>query len=88
MLQINYSPSVALQRTFALYKANGHYEALIEAEKLKLENNHFYFILLGELYKTIDNKQAKLNFQKALTLAKTQTEKQSIQDKIDSLGKF
>jgi RNA polymerase sigma factor (sigma-70 family) len=86
LLLVNYSPSVALHRTFALYKANGRYEALIEAEKLKLENNHFYFILLGELYKTIDYRQAKLNFQKALALAKTQTEKQSIQDKIDSLA--
>jgi RNA polymerase sigma factor (sigma-70 family) len=86
LLLVNYSPSVALHRTFALYKANSRHEALIEAEKLKLENNHFYFILLGELYKTIDYRQAKLNFQKALALAKTQTEKQSIQDKIDSLA--
>lgn len=85
LLLINYSPSVALNRTFALYKANGRKEALLEAEKLKLENNHFYFLLLGELFKGIDNNKAKLNFQKAYTLAKTQTEKQGIQKKIDNL---
>lgn len=86
LLMVNYSPSVALNRTFALYKANGRKEALIEAEKLKLENNHFYFILLGELYKNVDDRKAKLNFQKAYSLAKTQTEKQGIQKKINDFG--
>jgi RNA polymerase sigma factor (sigma-70 family) len=85
LLQINYSPSVALNRTFALYKANGRQAALAEAEKLKLENNHFYFLLLGELYKDVDNKKAAVNFQKAYALAKTLAEKQGIQQKIDSL---
>ena len=60
------------------------HKALIEAEKLKLENNHFYFLLLGELYKNIDNKKAKFNFQKAYSLSNTETEKQNIQMKIDS----
>lgn len=85
LLLINYSPSIALNRTFALYKANGRKEALIEAEKLKLENNHFYFVLLGELHKDFDNKKAKYNFEIALNLAKTQTEKQVIQKKIELL---
>ena len=85
LLLVNYSPSVALNRTFALYKVKGQQAALVEAEKLKLENNHFYFILLGELYKNIDNRKAKFNFQKAYALAKTQTEKQDIQEKIDGL---
>ncbi|MEO6456518.1 MAG: DUF6596 domain-containing protein [Ginsengibacter sp.] len=85
LLQINYSPSVALNRTFALFKARGKKVALIEAKKLRLENNHFYFTLLGELYTEIDNTKAKVNFQKALSLAKTQTDKQTIQKKIDNL---
>jgi predicted RNA polymerase sigma factor len=45
LLMINYSPSVALNRTFALYKANGREQALIELEKLKLEGNYFYTVL-------------------------------------------
>ena len=64
----------------------GQQAALVEAEKLKLENNHFYFLLLGELYKNVDNNKAKFNFQMAYALAKTQTEKQVIQEKIDSLS--
>jgi RNA polymerase sigma factor (sigma-70 family) len=45
LLMINYSPGVALNRTFALYKANGPEQALIELKKLKLEGNHFYMVL-------------------------------------------
>ena len=34
-------------------------EAIIEAEKLNLTGNHFYFTLLGELYTDIDNNKGK-----------------------------
>ncbi len=85
LLLVNYSPGVALNRTFALYKANGRQAALIEAEKLKLENSHFYFILLGELYKDLDANKAVFNFRRAHALAQTDTEKQILQAKIDSL---
>jgi len=82
LLTINYSPSVALNRTFALYKADGPKVALVEAEKLKLENNHFYYMLLGELYSHIDAQQAKMNFEKAYAMAKTETEKAGIRERI------
>ncbi len=85
LLQLEYSPVAALNRTFALSKANGRHEAIIEAEKLNLANNHFYFTLLGELYTEIDNNKARQNFQKAISLAMTQTDKQMIQKKIDKL---
>lgn len=86
LLTINYSPSVVLNRAFALYKVHGAQAALKEAEQLRLEHNHFYFILLGELYKTIDARKAKSNFKRAWSLAKTETEKQDIQQKIDRLS--
>jgi RNA polymerase sigma factor (sigma-70 family) len=85
LLQIEYSPIVALNRTYALSKANGKQEAIAEAEKLNLSKNHYYFTLLGELYKDIDNTKAKKNFEKALSLAKTKPDKQIIQTRIDSL---
>jgi RNA polymerase sigma-70 factor (ECF subfamily) len=85
LLQIEYSPVAALNRTYALSKANGKEEAIIEAEKLNLTTNHFYFTLLGELYRDIDTSKARLHFEKALALAKTPTDKQTIQKKIDSL---
>lgn len=85
LLMINYSPGVALNRTFALFKANSRKEALIEAEKLQLETNHFYFLLLGFLYKGFDNEKAKLNWEKAYDLAKTAPERQEILEKIKTL---
>ena len=88
LLLLNYSPSVALHRTFALYKANGREAALAEAKKLKLENNHFYFLLLGELYKDSDNEIAKQYYQRACDLSKTQMEKRGIQEKMDRLKRY
>jgi RNA polymerase sigma-70 factor (ECF subfamily) len=82
LLQLEYSPIAALNRTYALAKANGKQEAIAEAEKLKLTDNHFYFILLGELYSDSDNAKARQHFEKALTLAKTQTDKQAIQKRM------
>jgi RNA polymerase sigma-70 factor (ECF subfamily) len=41
--------------------------------------------LLAELYRSIDNTKARHYLQKAHSLAKTQTEKQNIQQKIDNL---
>lgn len=85
LLQIEYSPVAALNRTFALAKARGKEAAIIQAEKLKLTDNHFYFTLLGELYTHIDNNKAQQYFEQALSLAKTNTDKHTIQKKIDKL---
>jgi RNA polymerase sigma factor (sigma-70 family) len=85
LLLINYSSGAALNRAFAVYKTKGAGTALAEAEKLKLENNHFYYLLLGELYKNLDASKAKDQLQKAYSLARTQTEKQKIREKIDLL---
>ena len=85
LLMLEYSPIAALNRTYALSKVKGKHEAITEAQKLNLSNNHFYFTLLGELYIDIDNTEAKENFQKAFLLAKTQTEKQTIQKKLEGL---
>ncbi|HEU0110843.1 MAG TPA: sigma-70 family RNA polymerase sigma factor, partial [Flavisolibacter sp.] len=71
LLQIEYSPIAALNRTFALSKTNGTKEAIKEAEKLNLEGNQFYFSLLGELYSKIDKEKARAYFTKAIRLART-----------------
>ena len=85
LLLVEYSPIAALNRTYALSKTNGNAEAIAEAEKLKLTENHFYYVLLGELYKTTDIEKAKMNFENAYALARTQTEKQLIRMKIDNM---
>jgi RNA polymerase sigma-70 factor (ECF subfamily) len=82
LLQIEYSPIAALNRTYALAKANGVKTAIVEAEKLNLIDNHFYFTLLGELYKTIDIVKSKEFFLTALSLAKSKADKQLIKQKL------
>jgi RNA polymerase sigma-70 factor (ECF subfamily) len=82
---INYSPAVALNRIFALYKAKGRETALEEAAQLQGGDNHFYHLLMGELYNSLNDQEALSHYQKAYTLAKTQTEKQGIREKIDLL---
>jgi len=82
LLMIEYSPIAALNRTYALAKANGKMEAIIEAKKIKLADNHLYHSLLGELYTGVDDEKAILHFKKALKLAKTSTVKITISNKI------
>lgn len=81
LLQIEYSPIAALNRTYALARANGKHQAIIESEKLNLRDNQFYWVLLGELYTGIDNQRAKQHFEKAYSLAKTETDKRAILNK-------
>jgi RNA polymerase sigma factor (sigma-70 family) len=85
LLLINYSPAVALNRIFALYKAKGRETALHEAAQLPPVNSHFYHLLMAELYTRLDNRQALSHYQKAYALARTQTEKQGIREKMDQL---
>lgn len=82
LLLIEYSPIAALNRTYALAKVNGKPEAIIEAEKIKLTDNHLYHALLGELYTGYDNAKAIAHLQNALILAKSTTDKMHISNKI------
>ena len=82
LLQIDYSPVAALNRTYALAKANGAGEGIIEAEKLKLTGNQFYFTLLGELYREVNPEKAIENLETALKLVKTDTDRNVILKKI------
>lgn len=85
LLQLEYSPIAALNRTFALAKANGKKKAIAEAEKLQLIDNHFYYSLLGHLYGDLNYTKALQHFQTALTLAKSNADKETIQKNINKL---
>jgi len=85
LLQIAYSPIAALNRTYALSKANGKPEAIAAAEKLQLTDNHYYYTLLGELYTGIDNEKAIDHYLQAVSIAKTNADRQMIQQKIARL---
>lgn len=85
LLQLEYSPMAALNRTYALSKANGKLEAIAEAEKLQLNENHLYHSLLGNLYTEVDHSKALSHFNTALKLAKTTADKQVISQNIELL---
>jgi RNA polymerase sigma-70 factor (ECF subfamily) len=85
LLQIAYSPIAALNRVYVLSKVQGKQAAIDEAIKLNLTGNHFYYTLMGELYTVIDDAEAIVNFQTALSLAKTDTDRLTIQKKINAL---
>jgi RNA polymerase sigma-70 factor (ECF subfamily) len=86
LLQLQYSPIAALNRTFAYSKVHGKTDAINEAEKLRLTDNHYYFTLLGELYTGINDDKAAENFQKALKLAKSAPDRGIIQKKLDHVN--
>jgi len=88
LLMMEYSPIAALNRTYALSKIYGNKEAIIEAEKLKLDNNHLYHCLLGELYSNVDLKKAINHLQHALKLSRVAADKKVIKNKISKLAKL
>jgi RNA polymerase sigma factor (sigma-70 family) len=88
LLQVEYSPMAALNRTYALAKVKGAPAAIPEAEKLQLTGHHFYFALLGELYSGVNRNTALQHFETALGMARTSADRHALQRKIDSLAGF
>jgi RNA polymerase sigma factor (sigma-70 family) len=87
LLLIEYSPVTALNRTYALAQVKGKQTAIIEAEKLNLTDNHFYFSLLGYLHTDIDNAKAISYFEMAQQKAKTDNDKSLLNKKLNDLKK-
>lgn len=85
LLQIEYSPITALNRTYVLSKVFGKEKALQEALKLDLKENHFYHSLLGKLYANFDDKKAINHFEIAYKLAKSNNDKMTIENQLKKL---
>lgn len=66
LLTIEYSPYTAMNRTFALAKANSVKEAIKEAKKLDLKKSHLYNTLMAELYRLDGDTEQAIQY---LTLA-------------------
>ncbi|MFK7904639.1 MAG: RNA polymerase sigma factor [Chitinophagales bacterium] len=87
LLQLEYSPIAALNRTYALAKANGKPQAIEAALKIKLKNHHLYHSLLAELYEGMDAQKQVYHLQTALKMAKSDHEKKVISQKINQVEK-
>jgi RNA polymerase sigma factor (sigma-70 family) len=85
LLVLEYSPIAALNRTFALARVKGKAAAIVEAEKLQLHNNPFYYSLLGNLYTGIDNKKAIRYFETALQLSHSAADKLTLTGHLQKL---
>ncbi|GAA5097377.1 RNA polymerase sigma factor [Chryseobacterium ginsengisoli] len=85
LLQIEYSPIAALNRTFAFAKVRGKSVAITEAEKLQLTDNPFYYSLLGYLYTDMDNLKAKENYENALKLSNSSSVSDTLRKYIETL---
>jgi RNA polymerase sigma-70 factor (ECF subfamily) len=85
LLSFEYSPVAALNRTYAFSKARGKEMAIVEAEKLSLDDNYLYQTLLGELYSGVDNEKAVRHFKKALRLNKSAADSVLLERKIERL---
>lgn len=87
LIIIEYSSVIALNRTFAYGKVYGKKKAIVEAEKLGLQNNRYYHELLGYLYTDINNQKAIAHYQKAIALSKSANERATLQKQIEQLVK-
>jgi len=85
LLQIEYSPIIALNRTYALSKANSKQEAITELLKINLRDNHLYHSLLAELYNNYNQKKELEHLNIALKLVKNDVERNILLDKLDQL---
>ncbi|MDN5205507.1 sigma-70 family RNA polymerase sigma factor [Fulvivirgaceae bacterium BMA10] len=88
LLTIEYSPIIAMNRTYALAHANSIDEAIQEAHKLELRDNHHYFCLLAELYHMNNNIDKEIEYlNKAIEFANKENEKELINDKLEKASR-
>ncbi len=85
LLQIEYSPIAALNRTYALAKANSKKEAITELLKIDLKDNHLYHSLLAELYNNYNQKKELDHLKIALSLVNNKTERKVIMEKLNKI---
>ncbi|MEP1781933.1 sigma-70 family RNA polymerase sigma factor [Reichenbachiella sp.] len=84
LLTIEYSSTIAMNRSYALAKAQSPQKAIVEALKLELQDNAHYFCLLAELYRMDQNIDLEINnLNKALKLVKKENETALIQRKLE-----
>ena len=86
LLQINYSEVLALNRTYALYRAEGREKALLEAKKLNLQQNCHYHLLMAELLGSTHSSKAIKHYKTALSFTNSQSLKKLILQKIKDVS--
>ncbi len=89
LLTIEYSPIIAMNRTYALARANSIVEAIQEAHKLELKNNHHYFCLLAELYHMNNNVEKEIEYLNiAIGFVNKKSEKELIKHRLEKASRL
>jgi RNA polymerase sigma factor (sigma-70 family) len=87
LLQIQYSPITALNRTYALAMVKGKEIALKEALKIKLDENSLYHSLLAELYNGINPEKQISHLKIAIQLNQNENDSFVLEKKLKEAGK-
>ena len=83
LLTIEYSPIIAMNRTYALAMADSIKDAIHEALKFDLKENPHYYCLLAELYRMDGDSKKEINYlSQALQFAKKNNEQEVIRNKL------
>ena len=84
LLTIEYSPIIAMNRSYALAKAHSPKKAIESALKLALKDNVHYCCLMAELYRmNHSTDQEIIHLNEALKLTKKENEKALIRQKLE-----
>ncbi|MEQ8520471.1 MAG: sigma-70 family RNA polymerase sigma factor [Cytophagales bacterium] len=84
LLTLEYSPVIAMNRSFAMAKVHSPKKAIESASKLELKDNAHYCCLMAELHRmNMDTDQEIKQLNKALKLTKKENEKALIRKKLE-----
>ncbi len=88
LLTLEYSPMIAMNRTYALALANSVQEAITEARKLNLDDNYYYFWLMAELFRLNKEPDKEIEYlNKALDLVSKNAEKDILKTKLEKANR-
>ena len=85
LVLMEYSPVTALNRAFALAKVYGNEKGIVEAEKLNLTTNAYYYCLLGFLFAPTNPAKAIEHYKQAVQISISSTEKKQLFKRIQEL---
>ncbi len=87
LLTIEYSPIIALNRTYALAQATSVDQAIQEAYKLDLKKNHHFFCMLAEFFRMSNKIDKEIEYlHKALEFVNKENEKKLILKKLEKVN--
>jgi Predicted RNA polymerase sigma factor containing a TPR repeat domain len=85
LVVMEYSPVIALNRTFAFAKVYGYEAGIREAERLRLEEHSGWYALLGYLYADIDPGLAVGYYRKAVDRSTSVSERKTLMREVERL---